>query len=81
MKKRSRQLAVLGIIGLLAVQGGSIETKAAKQLAPSSVKAPTLTITEILPDSSNVEGADAYEFVEICNNANKSINLKDYRLS
>ena len=48
MKKRSRQLAVLGIIGLLAVQGGSIETKAAKQLAPSSVKAPTLTITEIL---------------------------------
>ncbi|MFR2836366.1 MAG: hypothetical protein ACLTCI_06750 [[Clostridium] nexile] len=34
---------------------GSIETKAAKQLAPSSVKAPTLTITEILPDSSNVE--------------------------
>lgn len=57
MKKRSRQLAVLGIIGLHAVQGGSIETKAAKQLAPSSVKAPTLTITEILPDSSNVEGA------------------------
>ena len=45
------------------------------------MKAPTLTITEILPDSSNVEGADAYEFVEICNNANKSINLKDYRLS
>lgn len=41
-------------------------------------KVPPLTITEVLPDTSNVEGADAYEFIEVSNNSNQEINLKDY---
>lgn len=41
---------------------------------------PVLTVTEILPDSSNVDGADAYEFIEIYNNSNENVNLKDYIL-
>lgn len=41
---------------------------------------PVLTITEILPDSSNVGGADGYEFIEIYNNSNQEVNLKDYIL-
>ena len=45
-----------------------------------STKAPELTITEILPDSSNINGADAYEFVEVYNNSNRAVNLKDYKL-
>ena len=42
--------------------------------------APVLAITELLPDSSNLGGSDAYEFIEICNNSDSTINLKDYRL-
>ncbi len=43
-------------------------------------KAPALTITEIIPDTSNMNGADAYEFIEIYNNSNRDIDLKDYKL-
>lgn len=38
-------------------------------------KAPSLVITEILPDSANVDGSDAYEFIELYNNSNQDINL------
>ena len=41
---------------------------------------PALLITELLPNSSNMNGADAYEFVEVYNNSNQRINLKEYRL-
>lgn len=39
-----------------------------------------LVITEILPDSLNVNGADAYEFIEIYNNSNRELSLKDYKI-
>ncbi|GIP33363.1 fibronectin type III domain-containing protein [Paenibacillus sp. J2TS4] len=41
---------------------------------------PPILITEIVPDSSNVNGADGYEFVEIYNNTDKAMNYKDYKL-
>lgn len=44
-------------------------------------KAPALVITELLPDSANINGADAYEFIEIYNNSDTNINLKDYKLN
>lgn len=78
MRRRSRRLAFLGLVGLLIVSGTSIEAKETEKI--DTTQAPSLTITEILPDSSNVGGADAYEFVEVFNNADRSINLKDYRL-
>ena len=43
-------------------------------------RAPALVITELLPDSSNTNGADAYEFIELYNNSNQDIDLKDYKL-
>ena len=43
-------------------------------------KAPALVITELTPDTSNVNGADAYEFIEIYNNSDRDIDLKDYKL-
>lgn len=46
----------------------------------NSVKNPELLITEILPDSKNINGADAYEFIEIYNNSNREVSLKDYKL-
>ena len=41
---------------------------------------PELLITEILPDSKNIDGADAYEFIEVYNNSNREVNLKDYKI-
>ncbi|MYL60897.1 metallophosphoesterase, partial [Virgibacillus halodenitrificans] len=40
--------------------------------------APHLLITEIVPDSTNVNGADGYEFIEVYNNTDQLINFKDY---
>ncbi|WP_158299424.1 lamin tail domain-containing protein [Paenibacillus antri] len=39
-----------------------------------------LLVTEIVPDSANVGGADGYEFIEIYNNTDSPINLKDYKI-
>lgn len=43
-------------------------------------KLPPLLITELVPDSTNVNGVDGYEFIEIYNNSSKAINLKDYKI-
>ncbi len=45
-----------------------------------ATKAPALVVTELAPDTSNTNGADAYEFIELYNNSNRDIDLKDYRL-
>ena len=43
-------------------------------------KLPALLVTEVVPDSSNVDGADGYEFIEIYNNSNQEILFKDYKI-
>jgi hypothetical protein len=44
-------------------------------------KQPPLLITELVPDSkTNLNGSDAYEFIEIYNNTDKDIDLKDYKI-
>ena len=41
---------------------------------------PSLLVTEVVPDSTNVGGADGYEFIEIYNNSNQEILFKDYKI-
>ncbi|MBN9654044.1 lamin tail domain-containing protein [Halobacillus sp. GSS1] len=43
-------------------------------------KLPPLLITEVVPDSSNVNGLDGYEYVEVYNNSSRDIDFKDYKL-
>lgn len=43
-------------------------------------KMPHLLVTEVVPDSTNVGGADGYEFIEIYNNTNQPINFGDYKI-
>ena len=43
-------------------------------------KVPIFLVTEIVPDSTNIGGADGYEFIEVYNNTDTSINFKDYKL-
>lgn len=39
-----------------------------------------LLITELVPDSDNVNGADAYEFVEVYNNSGRDLDFADFKL-
>jgi hypothetical protein len=45
---------------------------------------PPVLITEILPDSVDIQGSsgsdDAYEYIEIYNNSNRPMDLKDYKI-
>lgn len=41
---------------------------------------PPLLITEITPDTTNINKLDGYEFIEIYNNTNQPINIKDYKI-
>ncbi|WP_423920359.1 lamin tail domain-containing protein [Frigoribacterium sp. 2-23] len=45
-----------------------------------SLRAASLQITELLPDSANVGGADGYEFVELYNGTDRAIDFADYSL-
>ncbi|MDU5109559.1 MAG: lamin tail domain-containing protein [Clostridium sp.] len=93
MAKRKLYRSKLFILGLTAlICTTPLETMAVSSrtlLAASNtennvklnkVQNPELLITEILPDSKNVNGADAYEFIEVYNNSNREVSLKDYKL-
>src|SRR5690625_7376822 len=41
---------------------------------------PPLLITELVPDSTNVGDADGYEYIEVYNNSDQTINFKDYQI-
>ncbi|MBP3963430.1 S-layer homology domain-containing protein [Paenibacillus lignilyticus] len=43
-------------------------------------KLPPLMVTEIVPDSTNVGTGDGYEFVEVYNNTDQTINFKNYKI-
>lgn len=49
---------------------------AAVYAAPAT--AGSLLITELVPDTKNLNGADGYEFVEVYNNTDEPVNFKDY---
>ncbi|WHH58662.1 S-layer homology domain-containing protein [Petroclostridium sp. X23] len=50
------------------------------QMQEAYQKLSPLMVTELLPDSGNVNGADGYEFIEIYNNSDRYINFKDYKI-
>ncbi|MBS5911805.1 MAG: S-layer homology domain-containing protein [Paenibacillus macerans] len=43
-------------------------------------KAPPLLVTEIVANTTNVNGADGYELVEIYNNSDRDVNFRNYKL-
>jgi len=55
-------------------------TIAIKKASTDYSKVPNLFVTELVPDSSNVNSADGYEFIEVYNNTNKPVNFKDYKI-
>ncbi|MCJ8010909.1 S-layer homology domain-containing protein [Paenibacillus sp. KQZ6P-2] len=52
-------------------------------MAPfDSSKAPALFVTELVPNTTNVQGTstDAYEFIEVYNNSDMPVNFKNYKI-
>lgn len=50
-----------------------------RQPDPDLVTA-TLQVTEVTPDTSNVNGADGYEFIEVYNATSEPVDFADYKL-
>ncbi|MFD2629633.1 lamin tail domain-containing protein [Oceanobacillus kapialis] len=59
---------------------GHFEAKVIPPEVSDTQEIPQLLITEITPDTSNQNGADAYEFIEIYNNSSQPINMQDYQV-
>ncbi|TQJ31306.1 lamin tail domain-containing protein [Microbacterium sp. SLBN-146] len=56
-------------------------TSALSRPTDPALAAPLLQITELAPDTANVGGGDAYEFVEVYNASDAAIDFGDYTLS
>ena len=68
-----------------AAHGDTVERTATYNVAVQTDdfdygRVPEVLITELVPDSSNVGTADAYEFIEIYNNTDETIDLRDYKI-
>ncbi|WP_165887010.1 FIMAH domain-containing protein [Scopulibacillus darangshiensis] len=75
-----RILKVIRSLLLLAcIAIGYIVPQGAVALANSD-NMPPLLITELVPDATDINGVDGYEFIEVYNNTDKGINLKDYKI-
>ncbi len=78
--------AVLGEAGPdVATTAGTVTveqvTSALTRATDPALAAPLLQITEIAPDTANVGGGDAYEFIEVYNASDAPIDFGDYTLS
>ncbi|MGG1554425.1 S-layer homology domain-containing protein [Paenibacillus ferrarius] len=84
MVKRSLKQWISG----LTVAGMMFSMLAPMAVADTGVQAtafgaaqvPKLLITELVPDTANISGSDAYEFIEVYNNSDSAVDFKDYNL-
>ncbi|MDT8974902.1 S-layer homology domain-containing protein [Paenibacillus sp. chi10] len=76
IRRKWLSLALLGSMLLGVLQ------PALAQASPGFdyTKVPKLLITELVPDTKNVNSADGYESIEIYNNTNRDINFRDYKI-
>ncbi|SFC91009.1 Lamin Tail Domain [Bacillus sp. OV322] len=67
------------LVALVLSLGNILVFDTAKSKATENV-VPKLLITEVVPDTDNYSGYDAYEYVEIYNNSDKEVDLQGYHL-
>ncbi|MGE8205465.1 lamin tail domain-containing protein [Heyndrickxia sp. NPDC080065] len=65
---------------LVLVMGNVLFFHTSKSKATENTSIPNLLITEVVPDTDNYAGYDAFEYVEIYNNSDKEIDLKGYHI-
>ncbi|MFD0712256.1 S-layer homology domain-containing protein [Paenibacillus sp. GCM10027626] len=63
-----------GAAGVATEAAVSDPVQTAAEAGPTG---PALLITEMVPDTNNVNGADAYEFVEVYNNTDQPVNFAE----
>ncbi|WP_068776833.1 metallophosphoesterase [Paenibacillus sp. FJAT-26967] len=79
-RKRSRILAAVLALGLTLSPALPYGSGSAVYAAGAKNVSPPLLITELMPDTENVNGADGYEFIEIYNNTDKPLPFHDYKI-
>lgn len=67
------------LVALILALGNILVFNTSKSKA-SENEVPKLLITEVIPDTDNYAGYDAYEFVEIYNNSDNEVDLQGYHL-
>ncbi|WP_210648812.1 metallophosphoesterase [Nocardioides sp. SYSU D00065] len=66
----------------VALTGGTlVATALPAQAADPQPTAPILQVTEVAPDTANVGGGDAYEFVEVYNATDAPVSFGDFTLN
>ncbi|WP_158289388.1 FIMAH domain-containing protein [Paenibacillus flagellatus] len=67
---------VLAMAVAAALPAGAVPARA----ADAAGNVPPILITELVPDTANVNGADGYEFIELFNQTDGPIRMNDYRM-
>ncbi len=81
MMKKKLAMFLASILFLSAsIANLHVTTAHAAENDTSILHAPSLLMTEVVPKNAESDGTNAYQFVEIYNNADKNISLKDYKL-
>lgn len=82
MKKAHSKISsrIIASVMALTISLSGAATTAVYAADTDSVNGTPLIFTEIVPDTDNVSGADAYEYLEIFNSSNSDIKLSDYEI-
>jgi len=78
--KRVTAFSMVFMVMTTTVLSGNGIVKVKAATGSSAVAGSPLMISGLVPDTDNVSGADAYEYVEIYNTSNAQVNLDDYDL-
>ncbi|WNB92206.1 lamin tail domain-containing protein [Bacillus sp. NEB1478] len=78
MKARSQNFIVYAATLVLVM--GCVFSFAPAPKTSALEGVPSLLITEIIPNTDNYAGSDAFEYLEIYNNSDQPIDLKGYRI-
>ncbi|MGE6260082.1 lamin tail domain-containing protein [Heyndrickxia sporothermodurans] len=71
---------VIYALTLVLVMGNVMVFHSSKSKATEKTPVPNLLITEVVPDTDNYAGYDAFEYIEIFNNSDNEIDLKGYHI-
>ncbi|MEB6550864.1 lamin tail domain-containing protein [Heyndrickxia sporothermodurans] len=71
---------IIFALSVVLVFGNVFTFHSSKTNASENVTVPNLLITEVVPDTDNYAGLDAFEYVEIYNNSDKEIDLEGYHI-
>ncbi|UKS26587.1 S-layer homology domain-containing protein [Paenibacillus sp. HWE-109] len=80
LKRWISSLTVAGMMFSMLTPMASAVDNGLQVSAVDYSKVPKLLITELVPDTANLSGSDAYEFIEVYNNTNRAIDFKDYNM-